>query len=409
MMVISVSGVWRLRRALVVAVLLGAHTWLVPANGLPQDLENRDVERAVDAIAAGIDTWLSRLRFYCSFEIYVAEAASFDDALAEQYRQHPKLQCRGEYAVGDGVVRHRLENLEGDVGPGVSPFFESHDAARNMRNNFTLVCRGTCLAGLPNKQFPPIAPEAPVAYGGFNKLNPCIVWANPERPNVIRYFRQDQKSGAHGERMEWQITVPNPQEQRLLLVRTGKVGDQEWKSADEFVLHRGSPYPKIVRVNTLATEAGNPPWPIRGIEVYEKFAKVGEVEIATQVRVLIQYVRKTAEGQYVPAGVGLRIWRAKELRLPRHEDFLIRVPAATSVDCVRYTAMPPVRDGYRTFDVTRMTVEDIECFDPEVMAATAPPQRTRWWLWVAVGTLVVLVLVSGSVYSWARRKKRSGA
>jgi len=409
MMVISVSGVWRLRRALVVAMLLGAHTWLVPANGLPQDLENRDVERAVDAIAAGIDTWLSRLRFYCSFEIYVAEAASFDDALAEQYRQHPELKYRGEYAVGDGVVRHRLEDLEADVGPGVSRVSESHEAARNMRNNVTLVCRGrTCSAGLPNKHFPPIAPEAPLAHV-CTMPNPCSVSGNPMQPNGIRYLREMQKSGALGQRMEWQITVSNPQEQRLLLVTTGKAGDKEWKSVTEFILHGGSRYPKIVRVNTLDAEAGNPPWPIRTIELYEKFAKVGEVEIPTQMRSLVKHFRKTAEGQYVPAGIWVQIWRAKELRLPRHEDFLIRVPAATSVDCVRYTAMPPVRDGYRTFDVTRMTVEDIECFDPEVMAATAPPQRTRWWLWVAVGTLVVLVLVSGSVYSWARRKKGSGA
>lgn len=98
-------------------------------------------------------------------------------------------------------------------------------------------------------------------------------------------------------------------------------------------------------------------------------------------------------------------WKATEIseRSPRDEDFNIKVPSHVRVPrCLKPDRAPPIRDGYRTYNLTRLTLHDLK---PECLQGRTIPQPSGWWRLVALAAILLIVTGVGLIVFFRRRRK----
>jgi hypothetical protein len=369
-----------------------------------------ETDRIIDSLSAAIDTWISRAKFYARFQQYETEAISLDQAIKGQYSKPVVMRLRGEYALGDGCVRQRVEPV-GDAESLKRSGIVLHDIARNMRRElilrFDTVGKPTASFNKKDRMFPQLGdvplPD-PIWSAAVQLPLPPGVNVHRFDANILRFYR---KSAATRETsLEWHVEASSPGESRVLLIVSDLHKDNPRRIARRFHFRTGNVLPVVTRVDDFDARGWLPSQEVPvsklwSVMLYENFTRVGDVDIAAQTRLIIPG----------SDSVIVRVWQADELRTARNEDFAVRIPGNLEVGCLRLSALPPLIRGERRVNILDLSEDDIACGPVGVVQAdsTRSFELRRWWLWVAVGTSVVLVLVSGSVYSWARRKRRSGA
>lgn len=345
-------------------------------------LAETPVEQQVDAIAAGVNTWLANLRLYCTFEEWHGgQAANFEEAVAGRYTVEPTLWLRGICALDGDLICHMVEP--------VNPKAIFHQAMRNRKTNVMVswsygtvdvrIWRPALQEDLPH--------DAPTADYDHNYVHfPWVEFGQARQRNWLARLRQEQKKG-----MPISFQVEKRDKNRLLVTAIRHVYDGSRCDCDRvyFKIDRGLPL--LERIEAYRPYDSSDESKSRVLYMYllENFVDVKGGKVASQVRSLYPL----ADGR-----VGLRVWRSADLgrRPPTPADFVMRVPADVPVICLKKTSMPPVQSGYRHLDITRLTINDIrpECGGGSAPGEVRPPRRSlwaRWWLWVSVAAVLASV------------------
>ncbi|GIW95722.1 MAG: hypothetical protein KatS3mg110_3763 [Pirellulaceae bacterium] len=416
-------GYYILSHVVVVILWLG----LYPYIGLGQNT----VDRELDALAAATDTWLTNLEFYCTFEQYTATAATWDDARAGKYLRPPERVFEGIWAVSKECIRHAAHPTASDSKPpagnsktsseGFRPLSvqdPTHDAARNRKTNVRLVWRpGKVLFswwnGAAGSFFDRLALGPPPAVRSATKtgtpsgaqqqsislpmgswrapdvalvadfmsslsiVTPVYVWGNPAVSNLIRHFRELERLGVP---VQWEVVRPDHASWEVHI----DFGSDR-RTVVKYVLASG--FPTISEVAMYRTgDQKDKPLELRCLDLFENLVPVTGGSLATQVRSMIP----TVDGIIL-----VSIWRARDVRAPRAEDFIIRVPQRDRIWCVRSSSIPPAISGYRSFNIAEMSSDDFSAECQQTLAAKAAPPSSGWWPWFVALTVAATVMAWG--------------
>lgn len=384
--------------------------------------EEEDVDRTVKALEAAFDTWVSRLKFACTFDQSTTTAETFEDALQEKYVSPPQWQVRGEYAMADKLIRHAITAVRERRKPAQNPKgyvpvdFEIHQYARNAQT-------GVLMRWRPGRAyFLPVRLDQTASRGTLADwqtmllvLSPLMPWGDTLSDNPIRRVRESISKTRDGTSANGNIkwNVHRPDRDSIILQTVEEVqkptGERVVSPTSQYVysVKGGTPLITMAQMYSSRRDGGTE---LREIYLFEEFVSVTGGQMASKVRRLL----RLADGK-----VAVTIWKSEDLgrRRPQSSDFLVVVPVSDLVDCVRSSSIPAAVRGKWNFDIGKMSPDD---FDPSCIGG-APKGVTfngglasdrgswipRWWLWIAVA--VVSVTLVGYITYRLRRKSTEGS
>ncbi|GIW95728.1 MAG: hypothetical protein KatS3mg110_3782 [Pirellulaceae bacterium] len=345
----------------------------------------QEAERLVDALAASITQWHHDLEFYCTYELLEGYAVSLEDALAERYSAEPRVVARGEYAKARGFIRQRIdfEEPSRDFGNGWKS--ESDwELVRNLNTGVSLIYEregGGALFQDTQELQGPFPQETPAA-GSLSAFSPCLLFGESRRPNYLLFLRQEQSTRAD---VQFRILRQDSDSIIVEALYAPKGVAEPIRFTFDFL--NAKPYPLMHTVRVESVKDG------KEAVLLSRFTDFVQV-VGSQLAKKVLVIYSTGKP---PFPFLVRIWRSSDLgqRPPQHEDCLVRV-ASRSIGCLATRSLPPLVDGYRTVDITKLSKEDLaeECRKSPVRSG-----RSIWWLWAILG-VTVLSLVAWGVYRW---------
>ncbi|GIW95726.1 MAG: hypothetical protein KatS3mg110_3767 [Pirellulaceae bacterium] len=354
-------------------------------------------ETTVDALIAAIDQWQHDVRFFCTARVSTAFADSPEDALAGKFTGGPPtLEALTEHVKGSDVIRTRIDRRsKSRKVDGLWSEPADVEVARHLRSRVCLTYRHDDAQADPGgvrleeTSALPITEDSPLAGVG-DDYNPVLVFGDARRPNFLRYLRQQQRDGKS---VSFEVNRSHADS----IVVTAVLEDAQLGTPVRFTFNfwNTKPFPMVRQVQSNTNYQG------RNIFVSQTFLDFVRVDGGMLAKKVILVA---STGKKSPA-YAVTIWESNDLGLrgPQQQDYLVRVSPKASITCVAFNAIPKVVDGYYTFDISRLSRDDIapECRQGPIQPVS--PRPTRLWLWF-VAAAALVGLATWGFYRWRRRR-----
>ncbi|GIW94840.1 MAG: hypothetical protein KatS3mg110_2881 [Pirellulaceae bacterium] len=380
----------------------------------------------VDAIEAGLNNRLAELTCKIRYEVWRGEAASRQDALDGRFVQPLVLVEEGLYVKDRRLVRQQIRCLDPNKPNIQVEASESADAAKGLRL-YWYVARTKYIDPPPGqgaKTSRAYADKEIVDVSDLEKiggktvpqeLNPGILGPGSDGmgyPLCAEAYGRNPVSwvkaiiSTPGTRV---IEQKAARDQGVLTLHWKFVSQQfEITESFSYDMTKSYPLPTHSVVRNRALTGGRPPELAQPeFEVfYQDYERVPKGYLPKQVLMISRPIR----GRPLDY-CSVKIWKMVESSqsAPRDSDFDVKLPADKhNFTCLRKERVPPVVDGYRTYNLTRLNVSDLEprC-GGNPLAGRIRRRGHRWpWLWIAAAIGAAGAAVAGWRI-WRRRNKQT--
>lgn len=402
-------------------------------SGLAQSSDQQEVQELSDArtwweaMTVGWEEHLRKLQCVVAYEMWTAQAASREDALVGRYLAPARLEEKIRYAKREGVSTATVQfvGLANDIREGR---YTSRDEVATVGGIDSCREEGFYFNVVETVKIKP--PGEPVAScqifvveaqpGEF--LPSTVLAVGPLGRSMKPIFCGGLTGGSRNVSPRWidelgrrpggDVRMRAFRQGNIIFFRVDLTTDQgkycfEWDV--RYDISGKYPLPVSFAVAYLGSNARYDT-PVsddqKTVNQFLDYVPVASGHLPR--RVLILGASRPPTGR--ATGRQTQLWRVQEWkateisdRSPRDEDFDIRVPSYVRVpSCLKPDRVPPIRDGYRTYNLTRLTLHDLK---PECLQGRTIPRPSGWWRLVVLAGILLVGTGVGLIVFFRRRRK----
>lgn len=405
MVMLEVKRYWKKASRMTISFPRKFVLWLAVWGGIvfvaPEGQADDAEAEQIEALEVALDEWLRDVSFYCDFTLKKGTARSLE--LARSGTLAPQLKpaqetITGLFARSGDDVRYRFDygHPPKKVGTNELEFASFEELIRGPLGASYAFRRenhgGNHVMFFPRKIYTNTS-----GLPGLNSLGqqyPLSLMGSHQEANLLRVLDMHIPTTPPATRS---LHIEDAEHLKVVVVKLRESATMTM----EVVFWTIPEIPVVSRLTLTDMDSA-------GKKTYYEATCSDFVELPGGM--LAGKVRLITGGYLNPRRWSLDEWTAKNLRPPEDSDFVMEAPELPEDDpgkvrfkCLEETSLPllPVENGVRKIDLTRLTVDDLSCYDEFL----GKPESDSGSFWVRLLSLIGLAVLLFAAIIFIRRRR----